>query len=551
MLKWVLCANRLSMRVVLVGILVLTTFVAQALLPKKNARFYLNQALAYQKTNTDSCFYFANLAYEKAEKEANQNIVAKSAHLLADVYSTYGLYSKAIDHYNAAKAIYKEQSNDKELGQLLNDLGEVYYYAKNLKLSLDEFEAALKLNKQINDSLGMAEAYTQIGHYYEKEQTYLKALTYQQRAKEIYKSYNDSIGLAKVHLNIGSIYEDQADYELAFIHFQQAYDYNRCGDNRKVQVDILNNLGDIFRKTARFYQANLYMNRALNIAIQLGDQRQIQNSLKDLAKNYADQQVYDSAFFILDTVLDLYKTMYLESNTQQIAGIQTLYDLHEKEYEFDLLKKESELSASRKSLLYITLIALLILVLVIFFSYRFRIKKNQELYLSEQRLIQTKLSNAQEHETELEVKIAAQNKALTTYALQTVQDKKVIKDLAASVEHVKNNIKDSDLEKVLQQSLLDLKSALNQDNYWEDFKMFFEQVHPNFLKQLLLLAPNISSAEKRLCTLLKLNMRSKDIATVMRISPDSVRIARYRLRKKLPIEQGDDLVGFLNNLEKS
>ncbi|MCB0469322.1 MAG: helix-turn-helix transcriptional regulator, partial [Flavobacteriaceae bacterium] len=58
----------------------------------------------------------------------------------------------------------------------------------------------------------------------------------------------------------------------------------------------------------------------------------------------------------------------------------------------------------------------------------------------------------------------------------------------------------------------------------------------------------LSPAELRLCMLLRLNLSSKEIASILRITPDSVRIARYRLRKKLTINTKDDLQTFILNL---
>jgi DNA-binding CsgD family transcriptional regulator len=59
------------------------------------------------------------------------------------------------------------------------------------------------------------------------------------------------------------------------------------------------------------------------------------------------------------------------------------------------------------------------------------------------------------------------------------------------------------------------------------------------------LEANLSPAEIRLCCLLKLNLPSKDIAAILSISPDSLRIARYRLRKKLNLDAKANLNTFL------
>jgi DNA-binding CsgD family transcriptional regulator len=144
---------------------------------------------------------------------------------------------------------------------------------------------------------------------------------------------------------------------------------------------------------------------------------------------------------------------------------------------------------------------------------------------------------------ELELK----NKTLTSYALQTVQDKKVLKDLYDQLKQIKKSPA-KDRDEFLKTALADLKSTLQEENHWEEFKIFFETVHPQFIPNLQKIDASLSSAEIRLAVLLKMNMRSKDMATILRISPDSVRIARYRLRKKLPIEKGEDLIQYILNI---
>jgi len=48
--------------------------------------------------------------------------------------------------------------------------------------------------------------------------------------------------------------------------------------------------------------------------------------------------------------------------------------------------------------------------------------------------------------------------------------------------------------------------------------------------------------------LLKMNMESQDIATLLGISQDSLRVVRYRLRKKLNLQQGESLTAFIQSL---
>ncbi|TVQ74787.1 MAG: hypothetical protein EA363_01275 [Balneolaceae bacterium] len=61
--------------------------------------------------------------------------------------------------------------------------------------------------------------------------------------------------------------------------------------------------------------------------------------------------------------------------------------------------------------------------------------------------------------------------------------------------------------------------------------------------------PGCHCTELRLCALLRLNLSSKEIASLLGISPSSVKIARYRLRKKLQLNTEESLTGYLTGMD--
>ncbi len=80
---------------------------------------------------------------------------------------------------------------------------------------------------------------------------------------------------------------------------------------------------------------------------------------------------------------------------------------------------------------------------------------------------------------------------------------------------------------------------------WEHFKNYFQKVHPNFTKNLVAKFPTLTPAELKLSILLRLNLSTKEIASIIFITPDSVKTSRNRLRKKINLPSSDNLVAFL------
>ncbi len=75
----------------------------------------------------------------------------------------------------------------------------------------------------------------------------------------------------------------------------------------------------------------------------------------------------------------------------------------------------------------------------------------------------------------------------------------------------------------------------NNENFWDEFKIHFNKVHPEFYKSLIKVYPNLTPNERKLCGYIRLNMSIKEISQLTKQTMNSIKIARSRLRKKLGI----------------
>ena len=75
--------------------------------------------------------------------------------------------------------------------------------------------------------------------------------------------------------------------------------------------------------------------------------------------------------------------------------------------------------------------------------------------------------------------------------------------------------------------------------------MHFELVHTGFFERLVTNYPKLSNNDLRMCAYLRMNLNNKDISQILHISPDSFDKNRQRLRKKLELEAGANLVRFM------
>lgn len=143
--------------------------------------------------------------------------------------------------------------------------------------------------------------------------------------------------------------------------------------------------------------------------------------------------------------------------------------------------------------------------------------------------------------------IESKKRELTSSALRLIQISEMNNSMIAEFEKIKS-LTTSNIGDMIQQTISKFSLSTGK-NFWSEFESRFENVHESFYSTLNKLYPNLTPGEKRLCALLRLNLSSKDIATLIYQNPQSVDMARYRLRKKLNLNSEENLVDFLLNLD--
>jgi DNA-binding CsgD family transcriptional regulator len=135
---------------------------------------------------------------------------------------------------------------------------------------------------------------------------------------------------------------------------------------------------------------------------------------------------------------------------------------------------------------------------------------------------------------------------LDFYIKSLIEKSEIIARINQELESAKNNLSDDiiqaeKLDKILQTNIL-------TEEDWENFKKAFTEMYPIFFSRIRYQYPEVTAAELRLSALVKLNLSLKETATILGISPESVKTARYRLRKKFQIKENETLEQFIDRL---
>ena len=224
-----------------------------------------------------------------------------------------------------------------------------------------------------------------------------------------------------------------------------------------------------------------------------------------------------------------------------------------------LLKKIDVLSRQKNShinSLYYTLLTVVILGLIYAFLRYLNVRRLQtareksnlarELVEVQNTLLilQRDLELEKQESGKLKSLVQYNAKSLTANTLNIIQKNQLLDDIKNKIEQLRKASVD-EVPSRLNGLMNVVNFAVNIDRDWENFRTYFEQVHTGFFNELKAQYPDLNSSDLKLCALIKLNLDSKQMATVLDISPESVKVARSRLRKKIGMEPGENLSALI------
>ena len=145
----------------------------------------------------------------------------------------------------------------------------------------------------------------------------------------------------------------------------------------------------------------------------------------------------------------------------------------------------------------------------------------------------------QKEEVITKEQIESKNKELTANMLHLIEKEVIINTLR---DHLEDTRTDHSTKKILSQI------EKNSVSLWDSFNNRFMALNKNFYERLQEKTPDLSSADLKICALIKLNFSGKEMAHLLGISLGSVHVARHRLRKKMNLERDINLTNFISSI---
>jgi len=452
----------------------------------------------------------------------NQVLVSEEIGLL---YYELDDFDQAYHYLTKALAYYEQNKNQKKESYILSRIG-LMFSGNDDEKSKEYLFKSLDISLEIKDSSGIARELNNIGLNFMSRNSLDSARYYLTKALLINEKIQKWDYYEKNLANLAQIEKTENNFSGAIELHQKLMLVLDTAKNQKMYVHTLLHFGDLYLKMEFFDAAIPYFSKAIALGEKhhwLDIQMFGNKGLYFCNKNLGNVNEAMSHFEVYTTFKD---SLYIRKNFQELA-------LQEFKFKNDQLAQEKLWNQQKqKYILYFLMVLLLVFLILLFQLFR-----KQKFKVAEEKLERKLLQN------ELEGK----ERELTSFVLNMIRLNEKKLEIVEYLKHERPRLKKENHE-VIDTAIHKLE--YDQDaRVWEEFEIRFNQVNSDFYQKLSTRFPDLSNNEKKLCAFLQMNMTTKEISIITRQNPPSIDKARYRLRKKLNLQNPNtSLTSFLSEL---
>ncbi len=497
---------------------------------------YIELSTEYLYLNFTEAQKMAEMALKIANKNNWDTAICAASIALGHSYFIQGKHTDAQESYEYARQ-YAEKHNDLEnlayatisLSRFFSDLAfydKALEYANQTLLIIDKLKPEIKQSAYDNRKSTVLKS---IGHIYLKTDKYEQAEKTLLEALKLMKWERAENETALLKL-IADTKKSQGKTEEAIKYL---YRGKRIAEENNIpvyQIYVNDYLARLFNELNLPDSAIKYAKIAIEKGKRINKESSAAASYEILADYYESQNKYQAA-------LDYYKLakQYHDSISAKTVMTETNLAIKKLSFEEGYLIKEQE--AKIRNMRYIMLFSVLLMVIsvfiLLFFLQRMRLRK---------RTIEKKL--LEKEKVMLKQDVKNKNKELSSKVMFILRRNQLIEEVIKGLQKLRPSLK-KEQDQTLNEIISNLKDVFDE-NIWKEFEMKFVNIHPDFYEKLQEDYPDLSTNEKRICAFIRMNLATKEISYFTGMRPNTIDVARTRLRKKFELtNSGQSLEAFL------
>ena len=495
-----------------------------------------NAIFKYFQSDLDSAIFYFEKSLNSFQKIGANEKVASLNNNIGILYETKGDYEKSIQSHLASLRIKEELGNKKGVAISKFNIGNLWTELGNYKLAKESYNEAYNIYQDLALPDDLNDVLFNLASIASKEDSSQLALSYYKQSLAHFEKIGDENGSMSALANIGQEYSNKNNLDSALYFFDLSLPLAKEFEDIEQEASLSRSIGDVYSKQGDHSRAIPLLKRSVELFTSIDYKDQLADSYQYLYEAQENAGQFEEAYNNLHNYAILRDSIASKKMQTDLIELQTKYETEKKEKQLILTKAENDKKQSRIILLTSGLCALLLLLMTGYLAMREKIKRNR----LEKEKVDLELSQA---EQQLEYK----KKELIAKVLQLSKKNEFLNRLEQEVTDLKTSIGSSISKSTDRIDRMITNDSLDEEE-WDQFSKEFSSVHEGFIQKITQTFGTFSQSEMRLISLLKMNLTSKEIANILRISDEGIKKARYRLRKKMGLETGDDLQGVILTL---
>lgn len=434
-------------------------------------------------------------ALDHAKKIDDSILMANAYCSLGNLKGNFDFNEEALDYFNRSLGIFLRHNQDSSAAVLYNNLGVLFDMMYPDSVPNHYYELATEINLRTKNYLWLA-------------------ITYLNKGVDLYES--DEFTQSKVYLD-------------------KSYQLILDNDNTRLLPWILNSYSELYNRQGDLKLAIRFADSSLVHARKESNSLQELSALQKLNKANLKLGNIQAAYNYLEQYLTVNDSINAKNRLKGYDVLELKYKFEEeaKQQELEKALLKNKLFQSRITILSIVLTAGLIIFLLLFVYISLRNRMKNKTLEQKNTLLEKE---------KIKVDLELKNKELTSNVMYLLKKNEFISSVSEKLKLVIDH-PDKDVNTSLDRIVTELDKNISDVN-WEDFEVRFQEVYVGFYQKLSQKYPDLTPNDLRLCAFLRLNMTSKEIAELTFQSQESLKTARYRLRKKLGLDRTENLVAF-------
>lgn len=474
-----------------------------------------------------------SIAFQNPNSESYDNHPLPDENSSIDQINNYatsqwgkGNYQEALNYYSIAYQKAKEKNNQTQIATILNNLGLVHWRLGDNTSAMECYKESNRLAEKLGLQRLSGLTFTNQSLIHKEEHNFEEAIENNKKAIKIFQELNLSRDLAISYNNHGQIFKNQQKNDSALSNYLKAIRIYHKIDYKDGMAATYYNLAEIYTRGRLKDKAISAASNSLKSGLESESKVRISEGYRKLGETYEHFNEPDSALKYHKKYAEFEKEILIANQSEKLIEEQAKLGNEVKTLRIQNLEKEKIIAQNRLWLVVVSILIILLFVSLIVYRRISRSKmKEKELALE--------LENSQKI---LQVK----KKELKSYIVDLSQKNQLINELQQELSS------ESDKNEIQVAQLLNQKILTDED--WDKFKEKFSAIYPEFLPKLKLLSTSLTEAEIRLLVLLRLKLSGKEMAATLGISPQSVRVTKMRLKKKLQQENYESVEELLAEL---